>query len=554
MADRAQLLEALRAADAAGDVAAAQAIARRLAPQATTPQAPVQSQSTAPFERAGGTGPVLAGVGQAAIRGALGIKQFFGGLSDEDKGVLEEIKREAAADPEKGWRTAGDVTANIALAAIPGSKIEKALRGAKALPSALRAATAAAGSAGATEFALGVGEGGTVAEQAQSKVEGALKAAALSGAVGGALQKATRVFRPTTEAEALMKMDITPTLQQGAEGKIGHFVGGMSGGAFASEVADRQNTEVLREVLRRIDPKTDYTDARLSEIIGMAGKNLDTEFDNLFKGKKFTMSAKDKSAIWQAATKAAGNEPDVKAATLGELGRAGQALRTGNTITLGQGGMREQRNMVQDRINAVGREQTTKAGDIKKGLIAAKAKFDEVVRNRKLTPEEQATLENINSRMSDFKRLEDMAMSPSSHKKFKATSLLNSFATMDPKGGAGFARAENPMQSEVLEPAIRVLGLAGQDDTRAGLVALRRALPLAAASGTGAAAYGATALGAPLLAAPLAVGYGTSLLGQTKKGANVLFGNTATQRALAEQLRKGLVSPAVAGTYDQEGE
>lgn len=534
------------------------AVRARAGAQATTPPAPVQAASTAPFERAGwqGLGAVGSGVADAGIKGALGIKQLFGGLSDDDRAVLREMQKEKEADPSKGLRTTGDVVANIALTAVPASKIEKALRGAAALPSAMRAAMAAGGSAGATELALGVGEGETGTEQAISKLKGAAGAAALGGAAGGAFQKATKFFKPTAEAEQLMKMDITPTLQQGAEGKIGQTIGGMSGGAFASKVAERQNKEVLREVMRRIDPNTDFSDARLSEIIGMADGNLSKEFDDIFKGKKFTMTAANKAAIWKAARRAAGNEPDVTANTLGELSRTGAALRSNNTITLGDGGMRRQRSMIQDRINAVGREQTTKAGDVKKGLIAAKDKFDSLVRDTKLSPDEQTTLLDLNGRLSDFKRLEDMAMSPGSHKKFKATSLLNSFAKMDPKGGAGFARAENPMQNEVLEPAIRVLDLAGQDDTRAGLVALRRALaPVAAGGGTAAAVGGAGAgLLSPFIAAPLALGYGTSLIGQTKKGANVLFGNTDTQRALAEQLRKGLVAPAAAGIYDQEGE
>lgn len=539
-------------------VLALAAARRRKAAQATTPPTPQQNASEAPFERAGGYGPIGAGVAQAGIKAALGVKQFFGGLSDEDKAVLAEIKKEDDADPNGFQRGAGDAIANLALTAVPASKLEKALRGGRALvgaTSAARAAAAAAGSTAVTESALGVGEGDTALEQIGDKFAKAGKAAALAGGVGGALQKATRVFKPTAEAEQLMQRDITPTLQQGAEGRVGRFVGGMSGGAFASGVADRQNKEVLKEVLRRIDPNTDFTDANISEIIGLAGKNLDGEFDRLFDGKKFTMSARDKGRIWQAATKAAGNEPDVNADVLRELGRAGQALRTSNTIRLGQGGMREQRNMIQDRINAVGREQTTKAGDVKQGLIAAKAKFDEIVRNRQLTPDEQATLEVLNARMSDFKRLEDMAASPSAHKKFKVTSLLNSFAKMDPKGGAGFARGENAMQREVLEPAVRVLDLAGQDDTRSGLVALKRALPLAAASGTGAGIAAATTFGAPLAAIPLALGYGTSLLGQTKGGAKALFGDTAVQRALAEQLRKGMVAPAISSLYDDyEGE
>lgn len=527
---------------------------RRRAAQATAPPAAPQNGSEAPFERAGGYGPLAAGVAQAGIRGALGIKQFFGGLADEDKAVLAEIKKEEEADPNGGWRTAGDVAANVALTAVPGSKIEKAVRGARAAPSALRAAMAAAGASGATELVLGVGEGDTALEQLASKATNAAEAAGIGGALGGSLQKASRIFKPTTEAESLMKMDITPTLQQGAEGRVGRFVGGMSGGAFASGVASRQNNEVLREVMKRIDPNTDYSDQILSEIVGTADTNLSKAFDDIFAGKKFSMSPANKAAIFKAARRASGNEPDVAADTLRELGRAGQALRSGNTVQLGQGGMRKQRDMIQDRINAMGNEPTVKAGDVKKGLIAAKNKFDEIVRDRKLTPDERAALDDVNARMSDFKRLEDMAKKAGSHKKFKATNLLNSFAAMDPKGGAGFARAENDMQRQVLEPAIRVLDLAGQDDTRAGLVALRRALPFAAASGAGAGVAGLTAVGAPLAAVPLALGYGTSLLGQTKGGANALFGNTKAQRALAAQLRRGMVGPAASAMYEGEDE
>src|SRR6185503_9831787 len=45
------------------------------------------------------------GFGDSTIKAALGIKQVFGGLSDEQKAVLREIEKAEADDPNKKTRT-----------------------------------------------------------------------------------------------------------------------------------------------------------------------------------------------------------------------------------------------------------------------------------------------------------------------------------------------------------------------------------------------------------------------------------------------------------------
>lgn len=485
------------------------------------------------------------GIGDSAIKSFVGLKQLFGKTSPQDAAVVEQMKEEAAEDPEKGARLAGEIYGGIAGLGKASSAVERTLRGAKALPGALRALGAGAGAAGATEFATAVGEGDDWSSQMSGKLKSALKAAGISGALGGAARLIARPFRPSKEAQELMDKDITPTLQQGSESPVGKFIGGMSGGAGATSVAKRQNEETLRAFLKRVDPNVDTKDMKISEMVGVLEDNLNKQYDTLYAGKKFVMSKLDKAQIWKAAQKAAGNEPDAAQNLLRELGETGVALRSGNTINLGQGGMQAQRQMIQDRINRYGGDQAVKSQAVRDGLLAAKAKFDEIVRNRVLTPEELARLSDLDSRYGDFSRFAEAARNPQMHKQFKVDQLMQSYAKNNPYA---FARSKNQAQEEVLEPAQRVLNLAGQDDTRASLVAAKRVLaPLAAP-----AALGAAGTLAPALAGPLALGYGASLAGQTKVGAKALFGQYDQQRALEEFLRKGRTAPVGASLVTEE--
>ena len=137
------------------------------------------------FQRAGGYGPTMAGVADAGIKGYIGLKQLVGMGSEDDKGILEQMRQEKAADPESGWRTGGDVLGNIAATAIPGSAAARGIQGAKmlALFPKLASLLGAGGSSAATEFALAPGEGDSYGEQLLRKSKEAAKAGALTSRI-----------------------------------------------------------------------------------------------------------------------------------------------------------------------------------------------------------------------------------------------------------------------------------------------------------------------------------------------------------------------------------
>lgn len=94
------------------------------------------------------------------------------------------------------------------------------------------------------------------------------------------------------------------------------------------------------------------------------------------------------------------------------------------------------------------------------------------------------------------------------------------------------------MQHELLEPAVRTMGLApNQDEARALMVAAGRA-------GLKTAGGAAANVVAPGLAAPV---YATSLLGQTKVGSRALFGDYGPQKVLADLLRQGKLPVSATG-------
>lgn len=515
------------------------------------PQAPAKAPPAAPgpFQRAGGYGPVLAGVADAGIRGALGIKQLFGGSSDEDKAVLRELEAEKKADPEGGWRTAGDVGANIALTAIPGAKGAQALNKTRALAALGRAAPAvnAAAISGGTEALLAPGEGDTFGEQLASKGKEAAKAAALGGVLHGAVSAAARPFKPSQAAQSLMDQKVYPTLAQGSEGKFGKFVGGLTSGVFPT--SNRQSKEVVNAALRDILPDTPPSmfPTKTSDV---AKSMLDVgdEYGALFHGKKFTMSSKDKGEIWAAGLRAAGRQPDVKKETLSRLGGSGLALRSNNTVRLSPESMVKERQYLQDQIDLFKGDTTAKGAEIRRGLIAAKNKFDEIVRNRALSADEMTELKALNARNFDAKRMLDAAGKAESRRGqgIRAQDLVRSYRDMDPTGGVGFATAKAPLQEKLLDPAMEVVGDSlNQDQARSLMVALGRA-------GGKTMIGGASMMAAPGIAAPL---YATSLLGQTKQGSRALFGDYAIQKKIAEELRKRGGIPAIGSALTpEEGE
>ena len=153
-----QELEQLRA-EARLQQLEARAGGQATTPAPTAPQPP--QEASKPFERAGGLNALGAGLADAGIKGALGIKQLFGGLSDENKAVLKQLKEESDADPSGFARGSGELLGNLATVAVPGGGLSKTTKAAGLVKTLGRAAATAAG----TEAVIGVGEGDTYAEQ-----------------------------------------------------------------------------------------------------------------------------------------------------------------------------------------------------------------------------------------------------------------------------------------------------------------------------------------------------------------------------------------------------
>src|SRR3990172_1216815 len=195
------------------------------------------------YPRAGGHGPFAAGLADSGLRAYYGGKQFLGGLSEQDQAVLREMNTEGKNDPSPFTRTAGDMTGNMALTAVPATKLSKTLNAIPRIAKLGRLAPALTGAAvsGATEFALAPGQGDSFGEQMLGKSSEAAKAAALGGITSGLLSGISKPFKSSKEAQDLMKQGVYPTLQQGSDSFVGRNIGALSGGAGASKVAQRQN-------------------------------------------------------------------------------------------------------------------------------------------------------------------------------------------------------------------------------------------------------------------------------------------------------------------------
>lgn len=522
-------------------------------------QAPPEGQK--PFARAGGVqglhprlDALRAGVAQAAIKGAMGIKQFFGGLSDEDKAVLREVNAEDLADPNGGFRLGGEILGNVAATAVPGAGLAKAMQGSRLVKATgkLAAPLTAAGTSAVTEAVVAPGEGDTVGEQMASKGEKAAQAAA----AGGALQTAGSVFRKTltkpfsstAEAKSLLDQGIVPTLQQGADSKTGRFVGGLTSGAF--DVRTRQNEEVLRAFIARVAPGLDTKNMSTSEIVGHVDDLLAKERDGLLGNKTFKLTPTARSEVWKAARGVKGTQPEAQAMALQAMGGTGAAMTARTPIQMRANKLQETRDLIQNALDDFGKDNVMES-QARRSLIAAKNKFDELVRDPALSPDELVALGDVNARYSDALRLFDAAKSPQGQKQIRVSDLMRSYAKMAPGNKMSFAKAEGPVLNEVLEPSARVLGLQpSQDEARSAMVAARRiAAPVAkAAAGTAAAAL------VPGAAAPLGLAYGVSALGQTRGGARALFGDFAGQKELEELLRGTFPYTANLGSATQDKE
>jgi hypothetical protein len=533
-------------------LALAAARARAAGQAAPGPAAPAQTAPDAPeaFQRAGGHGPLAAGAAQAVIRAYLGLKQFGGGLSEEEQAVLAEIKKEDEADPNGGWRTAGDIGANIAMTAIPGGAVAKtavlpkmAAKIAARSGSRLGAVGAGAATSGAQSFLLTPGEGESFGEQMADKARRATEDAALGGglAAGGKLLKKaiTKPFEPSVRAEKLFAQGVNPTLQQGAEGTVGKFVGGLTSGA--AKIKQRQDREVLASFVKQyIDPNIDVNDMPVSDMVGLLEGLLSSQKAAITAGKTFTLKPADRQRIIAAVRGPQGTDPMSAAKALSKFPRAGAAMQSNNVVRMKSHRMEKYRNRFQDIIDGLPND-TDLGREAQQNWIKAKQRFEELVRDPSLSPEELASLKQVNERFSNFSRLRDAADNPSFHKNPRMEQLLAEFANRSKQTGShDFARGADPAVKDLLEPAVEMIGeTPTQDASRSALIALRRSVEVPAKA-LGAAGVLGTAgvLGGAPAAAMASIPYALSLAGQTPTGARVLLGQTAAQKKLAEQLRR----------------
>ena len=512
-----------------------------------TPTAPQDAPEAAPapFERAAGkgAGPARAGVADAAIKGYLGLKQFVGGLDKDEQGVLEQMKLEADADPEGGWRTAGEVGGNIAMTALPGvgaaRNVLGARAGARALPGALTAigtklgpVSGGAVSSGLASLALTPGKGETFAEQMNDKGDAAVKDAALGGVfgLGGRVLKkwATKMFTPTPEAQTLFDQGVSPTLQQASNNWFGRSVGGMSSGAARTK--SRQDREILESYVKQyVMPGVDTKGMTLSEINKLASELIDADRIGILGGKTFKLGNTERIAILRAMSGPPGTQRDVTSEALKSFPGLGDAMQSTNPVRMGYGRFNDIRGRLQDAISS--QPGNTRVSIVaKKSLIKARDKFDELVRDPALSPDEALRLATNDQQYKYFKRLQEASETAASHKNLRVEHLTQQFAEKAKQSGDArqFAEMDDPALKHLLEPAMRVIGeTPNQNQARAFFTTAKRALmPVAATAG-------AFSGGPAMALAPL---YGLSLAGQFAPTTRAMFGQTDAQKALAKYL------------------
>lgn len=521
-AARAVLIQELAKMTAAQPSGAAQAPAgggsslpaATAAPEASTPLAPA-------FQRAGGYGPVLAGVAQSAIKSGLGIKSLFTDLSDENKAVLAAIREEDDADPEGGWRTTGSVGAGLAEAAAPGVGLAKII---KFLPKALAPVAAGAATSGASGLALNPTEEQGTAARIVDKLQMAGKDAAAGAAFGfgGQLIRKglTQPFRPSAEAEMLFRQGVSPTLQQGADSLPGRFVGGLTSGAFPTR--ERQAGEVADALLNRVTSgHGSATGGTGGDFLRMAKGHVSGLYDTIMGNKRFPISP----------------------TTRGEVAAAASALnRTGQFQNEAQKASQVVSNVMGDSPRNINVNNITLrdsyltplskeayapgvSDELRRRIIAARDKLIEKARTQRLTPDEQRLLKQADILNFDVQRMREATTGGREKKGIELKKLMDAYEAHSMPG--------NTTGDDLIFPAGRVIGRQlNQDQSRTALVNAARA-----AGGLGSHAAMASMFGLPGVAATAGL-YATSLAGQTPKGARFLLGQNDWQRRLAEQLRR----------------
>lgn len=487
------------------------------------------SEGSQTFQRAGGYGPVMAGVSEAAIKGALGLKQFFGGLSDQDRAVLEQIRLEREEDPNKGLRTLGSVGGTIAATAVPGNALARGVQGLRVLQSAGRVlpylSTGAA--AGGTEFATAVGEGDSFGEQLGSKVTQAAKAAATAPVLQKALQvmakPVTGLFRPSREAEQLFAQGINPTLQQGAETSVGRFIGGLTSGV--TDVKSRLRDEVGNAMLRRITQgKQELPGGTGHEFLDAARTHMDDAYSQLWRGKTVNLSPTTRKALQSKASQ-------VPVDATGARQAQEAAGVVANRFPEFDKNLRMSYNTFTERYRqpfTADIFEGASSREVQQRLMAVRDLLDKLATQKNLSPAERQVLADLNKRNFDLKRLEEAIRGVEAGKEGLS---INQLAAAYSRMANQAKSVGNTTREDLVEPASRLISKTPTQDTaRAGRTAIMRMA--APALGTG--FFAGSGAGAAVGAVPI----GISLLGQTAAGSRFLLGQGTKQKELAKLLRE----------------
>jgi len=500
------------------------ALQKRFPKQAATAPAKPTESPLNPFLRS-----IDAGINDNMVKMVSGIKQLIGKGNEDDTLVAEQIKRERAQDPHPNFRTAGDIGMGVATTMLPGSKLSKSLA-ARGVSNPIANAAAVSGAQAA--LLNPVEQGADYLETLANKGKEALKAAAAGGITAGALQGITKgltgMFRPSAEAEQLMRQGVNPTLQQGAESKTGRFIGALTSGV--TKVKDRQGKEVLNAAARRIMPGQAVDDLTSAELADEAIQRIERDYSSLYAGKTFTLSNANRTDLNRVVTNARIRN-DSRQMAFESLESVFPQTR--NTLRMGPEKMTEYRQVLQDQIDAFP-TNTVQERQAKQALIAVKNRFDELVRNPRFSPQEMTTLRDVDARNFEAKRLVEAASSVRGQRNMQVDDLMGAYQKLAP--GNQFATEQAPAQAQLLGPALRTIGREPtQHAARAAMVAAK------------AATAGALAYTLPTAAAPL---YAISLAGQTAPGARFLFGQQGWQPSFADMVRRQMPYTANLGALE----
>jgi len=545
MASREELLAALRNADAAGDAAAAQAIARALAggqggspaqPPKAAPLAPiVPANPSTPFARAGGYSAASQGINDAVIKTGLGLKSLVTNLSEDDRMALKGMRQEKEEDPEGFKRGLGEFGGNVLIGAIPGSKIAGAASKAVKVGSKLAPYFGTAMGAAGTEFAQHPAEGDGVGERMEQKLTSAGKAAITAPLVQlglrGMGKAITQPFKPTAEAEKLMAQGVNPTLQQGAGSAPGRFVGGLTSGALDTKA--RLRDEVANAWLGRVTKgKEAYSEGTAEDFLAAAKATLGDEYSKFWKGHTVNLSPTAVKALAEKAGIVLSNNRQMRDAMeargiVADLVGDGSVNLRMKYDTLAE----EVRNPLSTKM----REATSEG--VRTRLSDTRELLDKLVTRKGRTVGAVEDLKDIDRRMFDLKRGEE-AVTPGAlaSEGMDISALVRAYAKNLPQA----AKVGNTTFDDLIAPAGRLMSTTPVQHRS-------RALLQAGARTAGLAGAGTLAAGAGPMAIPLAALTGISLAGQTGRGARFLMGGTAAQKKMAKILQD--LGPAAQALY-----